>query len=157
VRDLAGVDITLFLSLSLSHDRNKHFGFALELFLKISVFFELKHGKFSLQKSNMKSTTINIRPLTPALAKLAAEELNETPDRLQSDLKALKEWIKQSPHLRVRTDDQFLVTFLRGCKFSLEKAKQKFDLYYTVRSDLPEVMLNRDPLNERLKLIIRLG
>lgn len=105
----------------------------------------------------MKSTIINVRPLTPALAKLAADELNETPERLQSDLKTLKEWIKQSPHLRVRMDDQFLVTFLRGCKFSLEKAKQKFDLYYTVRSHLPEVMMNRDPLNEKLKVIIRLG
>lgn len=100
---------------------------------------------------------INIRPLTPALAALSAEELNETPERLADDLLALKAWIKQSPHLRVRTDDQFLVTFLRGCKFSLEKAKQKFDLYYTVRSDMPEVMLQRDPLDERLQTIIRLG
>lgn len=106
----------------------------------------------------MKSTMINVRVLPSSLATLAADELNETPEKLISDLKALKEWIKQSPHLkRVRMDDQFLVTFLRGCKFSMEKAKQKFDLYYTVRSHLPEVMLNRDPLNERLKLIIRLG
>ncbi|KAG5672156.1 hypothetical protein PVAND_002309 [Polypedilum vanderplanki] len=105
----------------------------------------------------MKNTIPNVRSLTPALQTLAAKELNETPERLKSDLKLLKEWIKQCPHLRVRTDDQFLVTFLRGCKFSLEKAKQKFDLYYTVRSHLPEVMLNRDPLNERLQTIIRLG
>lgn len=74
---------------------------------------------------------INVRPLSPDLAALAKRELNETPERLVSDLLSLKEWIKQSPHLRVRTDDQFLVTFLRGCKFSLDKAKQKFDLYYT--------------------------
>lgn len=66
----------------------------------------------------MKRTKLNVRPLTSELAILAADELNETPVRLQSDLNALKEWIKQSPHLIVRTDDQFLVTFLRGCKFS---------------------------------------
>lgn len=100
---------------------------------------------------------ITVRTLSPALAALARDELNETPERLVGDLRALKEWIKQSPHLRVRTDDQFLVTFLRGCKFSLEKAKQKFDLYYTVRSFMPEVMMNRDPLDERLQMIIRLG
>lgn len=100
---------------------------------------------------------INVRPLSPALAALAEKELNETPERLVNDLASLKQWIKQSPHLRVRTDDQFLVTFLRGCKFSLEKAKQKFDLYYTVRSYMPEVMMNRDPLNEKLQTIIRLG
>lgn len=100
---------------------------------------------------------INIRPLTPSLAALSAKELNETPERLVTDLKELKDWIKQSPHLNARTDDQFLVTFLRGCKFSLEKAKQKFDLYYTVRSKMPEVMFNRDPLDEKLQAIIRLG
>lgn len=100
---------------------------------------------------------INVRPLSPALSALAEKDLNETPERLVSDLKLLKEWIKQSPHLRVRTDDQFLVTFLRGCKFSMEKAKQKFDLYHTVRTFMPEVMMNRDPLEERLQSIIRLG
>lgn len=100
---------------------------------------------------------INVRPLSPALAALAADELNETPERLESDLKALKEWIKKSPHLRVRTDDQFLVAFLRGCKFSLEKAKLKFDLYHTIRSSMPEVMLNRDPFDDRLNSLIRLG
>ena len=100
---------------------------------------------------------INIRPLSPALAALAAKELNETSDRLAIDLKALKEWIRQSVHLTVRMDDQFLVTFLRGCKYSLEKAKQKLDLYYTVRSCMPEVMMNRDPFDERLQVIIRLG
>lgn len=100
---------------------------------------------------------INIRPLTPALAALAEKDLNETPERLASDLSSLKEWIRQSPHLRVRTDDQFLVTFLRGCKYNLEKVKQKFDLYHTVRSFMPEVMMNRDPLDERLQSIIRLG
>lgn len=100
---------------------------------------------------------IIVRPLTPALSALAEKELNETPERLVSDIKALKEWIRQSPHLRARTDDQFLVTFLRGCKFSLEKAKQKFDLYHSVRSLMPEVMMNRDPLDERLQSIIRLG
>lgn len=100
---------------------------------------------------------INIRPLTPALAELSMKELNETPERLVNDLKAFKEWIRQSPHLCVRTDDQFLSTFLRGCKFNFEKAKQKFDLYYTVRTFMPEIMINRDPLNERLRMIIRLG
>jgi hypothetical protein len=116
------------------------------------VITELINEKLYFQKR-----MINLRPLSPELAALAAKELNESPDRLASDLKALKEWIRQSPHLRVRMDDQFLVAFLRGCKYSLEKAKQKFDLYYTVRSFMPEVMMNRDPLDERLQTIIRLG
>lgn len=31
------------------------------------------------------------------------------------------------------------MTFLRGCKFSLERTKEKFDLYYSVRSAAPEL------------------
>lgn len=32
------------------------------------------------------------------------------------------------------TDDQWLAAFLRGCKFSLERAKEKLDFHYTVRN-----------------------
>lgn len=100
---------------------------------------------------------INIRPLSPALSKLAEEELNESADRIVGDIRSLKEWIKQSPYLKVRTDDQFLICFLRGCKYSLERAKQKLEAFYTIRTIMPEVHLNRDPHNERLQAIIRLG
>lgn len=99
----------------------------------------------------------NIRPISPGLAKIATEELFEVPERIQADLDAFKEWIRQSPHLKSRTDDQFLVTFLRGCKYSLEKAKQKYDLYYSVRSYLPELFLNRDPMEDRMSAIIKMG
>lgn len=100
---------------------------------------------------------INIRPLSPALSKLAETELNESPDQIAGDLRVLKEWVKQSPHLNVRTDDQFLICFLRGCKYSIERAKQKLEAFYTIRTIMPEVHLNRDPQNERLQAIIRLG
>lgn len=45
------------------------------------------------------------------------------------------------PH---NTDDQRLKTFLRGCKFSLEKVKKKLDMYYTMRNAVPEFFANRD-------------
>lgn len=41
-------------------------------------------------------------------------------------------------------DDGRLRTFLRGCKFSLEKVKQKLDMYYTMRNAIPEFFSNRD-------------
>lgn len=37
------------------------------------------------------------------------------------------------------TDDQWLVTFLRGCKYSLERTKEKLDNFYTIRSTIPEM------------------
>jgi hypothetical protein len=98
-----------------------------------------------------------IRPLSEALAAKAAVELNEHPDRIQADLDAIREWLKKTPHLRCRQDDQFLVAFLRGCKYRLERVKEKLDMYYTVRSALPEITTNRDPLDPKIRDIIRLG
>lgn len=99
----------------------------------------------------------DVRALSKGLEKLAADELNESPERIQSDIDALRNWIHQSPHLTSRTDDQFLVAFLRGCKFSLEKAKQKIDLFYTIRTHAPELIKNRDPQNDLVIGMIRQG
>ncbi|XP_058464609.1 retinol-binding protein pinta-like [Malaya genurostris] len=99
----------------------------------------------------------NIRPLSPELAKKAREELNEVPERIDSDLAALRTWLAKSPHIKSRDDDQFLVTFLRGGKYSLERAKEKLDMFYTVRSALPEMLKNRDPFEENMAAILRSG
>uniref|UniRef100_W8BJR7 Alpha-tocopherol transfer protein-like n=1 Tax=Ceratitis capitata TaxID=7213 RepID=W8BJR7_CERCA len=82
--------------------------------------------------------TPNIRPLTDHLQKVAIKELNERPERLAEDLKALKTWAEKEPHLNPRLDDQLLVGFLRGCKFSLEKAKSKLDWFYTLKTKYPD-------------------
>ncbi|EDV98110.1 alpha-tocopherol transfer protein [Drosophila grimshawi] len=80
-----------------------------------------------------------IRPLSAELRHIAATELNEVEQRLPQDLQALRDWLAKQPHLKARQDAQFLVAFLRGCKFSLEKAKSKLDHYYTIRTMMPEV------------------
>lgn len=100
---------------------------------------------------------LNIRPLHPSLQKKAIEELSEDPDRIQKDLEAFREWIKKSPHIKSRNDDQFLVNFLRGCKYSLERAKEKFELYHTLKTHVPELTKNRDPLNEKVLAAIKQG
>ncbi|XP_055597767.1 alpha-tocopherol transfer protein-like [Uranotaenia lowii] len=99
----------------------------------------------------------NIRPLSPELAKKAKDELHEVPERLDDDLAALRAWLAKCPHIRSRTDDQFLMMFLRGCKHSLERAKEKLDLYYTVRTALPELIRNRNPFDGKLGALMRMG
>ncbi|XP_058066736.1 retinol-binding protein pinta-like [Anopheles bellator] len=98
-----------------------------------------------------------VRALSEPLAEKARLELNEQADRIEEDLAALRHWLARTPHIRARIDDQFLVTFLRGCKYSLERAKEKIDMFYSVRTVLPEMMRNRDPLEPRTLEIIRLG
>ncbi|XP_045490790.1 alpha-tocopherol transfer protein-like [Colias croceus] len=82
---------------------------------------------------------MSIRALSPELAEKARLELNEDSNRLQSDIQHIKDWLSKQPHLRARTDDQFIVSFLRGCKFSLERTKEKIDLYYSLRTMAPEL------------------
>lgn len=56
----------------------------------------------------------NIRPLSKELQLKAESELNEIPDRIEADLEIFRTWIKKSPHLNARLDDdQFLIVFLR--------------------------------------------
>jgi len=68
---------------------------------------------------------LNIRKLSDELQSVACDELNEVPERIPADIDALRVWLSQCAHIRSRDDDQFLVAFLRGCKYSLEKAKKK--------------------------------
>lgn len=97
-----------------------------------------------------------IRPLSAELRHIAETELNEVTERLPEDLQALRDWLAKQPHLRARQDDQFLVAFLRGCKFSLEKAKSKLDHFYTIKSMMPELFANRQ-MDERNIALCRTG
>ncbi|EDV31623.1 uncharacterized protein Dana_GF15442, isoform B [Drosophila ananassae] len=99
-----------------------------------------------------------VRPLNPVLQAIACQELNEVPHRVPQDIEALREWVLKQPHLRACTEDQFLLAFLRGTKFSLERAKEKFDRFYTLQSSIPEVFNERRLATDPQVLdIIRMG
>lgn len=97
-----------------------------------------------------------IRPLSEELSKKAQQELGEVPERIDEDIKVLREWISKQPHIKARTDDQLLVAFLRGCKYSLEKAKQKIDNFYAMRNAVPELYKNRF-VDDKAVAILRQG
>ncbi|XP_013200524.2 uncharacterized protein LOC106143093 [Amyelois transitella] len=99
---------------------------------------------------------MSVRHLPPDLAEKARVELNEDPKRLPSDIQHLKDWLAKQPHLKARTDDQWLVAFLRGCKYSLERAKEKIDLFYAIHSTAPE-LFRINHKNPRFFEILDLG
>ncbi|XP_061393122.1 retinol-binding protein pinta-like [Musca vetustissima] len=98
-----------------------------------------------------------IQPLPENLQKVAIEELGEVPSRLYDDLQALELWIQQQPHLRARTDHQLLVQFLRGCKFSLQRAKEKLESYYSLKSKYPELQNPTDVDAPQLRNLFQMG
>lgn len=59
--------------------------------------------------------------------------------------------------MKLLSDDQFILTFLRGCKFSLERTKEKLDMHYTLKTMIPELYKNRDPFDPVTSKILSLG
>ncbi|CAH0749103.1 unnamed protein product [Diatraea saccharalis] len=89
-----------------------------------------------------------VRQLSPDLAMKAQLELNEDPERMAEGIEHIKKWLEKQPHIHARTDDQWLVAFLRGCKYSLVRAKEKLDYHYTVRNTAKDLfqITHKDPL-----------
>lgn len=98
-----------------------------------------------------------IRPLSEELQKAAIELLGEDPARIPADLETLKTWIKQQPHLRANTDDQLLIAFLRGCKYSMKKTKSKIDRFFTLKSKFPNFFGVTDVDDPKFREILKLG
>jgi len=88
----------------------------------------------------------------------AKNDLGEDPKNLQDCIDHLRKWIEQSPHLHnIRKDDLVLKTFLRGCKYSLEKSKEKLDFFFTVRTTLPSWFDNWDPRQAAVQAYLNKG
>lgn len=104
------------------------------------------------------SLSRKIRPVSKDLQRVAKEELNEDESTVQKNINDLRYWILHQPHLKARANnDQLLLTFLRGSKHNLTRAKAKIDTFYTIRTALPELFEDRDVKTERIRDVLRLG
>lgn len=119
--------------------------------------------------------------LPPDVVERAKNELGEDEFRRTESILAMREWLKKQPHLssmnignykaiRMNTslttslttlwitiDTITLLNFLRGCKYSLEKAKKKLDLTFTLRGALPEFFGDWDPMAPDIQEALKLG
>ncbi|KAJ8683420.1 hypothetical protein QAD02_019212 [Eretmocerus hayati] len=95
--------------------------------------------------------------LTEQQREFAAAFLNEEDIDRDEKIQETREWIADSEDLCARTDDFFILRFLRGCKFDVEQAKQKLRSYYVQRSLSPEWFTNRDPFLPEVQELLKLG
>jgi len=90
--------------------------------------------------------------------KAAKEELGEDPKQLEEGVQLIKEWVNKSPHMHsIKKEDEVYKMFLRGCKYSLERTKEKLDFFYSVRGNLPEWFDQWDPFNKKTQIVLNAG
>ncbi|XP_015585514.1 retinol-binding protein pinta [Cephus cinctus] len=89
--------------------------------------------------------------------KFAAVNLNETDAVRELKIEEIRQWILRNKDLCARTDDFFILRFLRGCKFDVEKTKKKFCNYHELRARSPEWYSYRDPFLPELLELFDLG
>jgi len=95
---------------------------------------------------------------SPRLDQIALEELGETKELRESALTELKDWLQSQPHIQnCRTDDNFLLRFLRMQKFRVEKSCAVMEKYLMMREDNPCYFRNLDILNPILKELVLSG
>ncbi|XP_073813879.1 alpha-tocopherol transfer protein-like [Musca autumnalis] len=98
-----------------------------------------------------------IQCLSETLQNVAIKELNEVPENIENVLNEFKLWLQQQPHLKARTDDQFLIQFLRSCEYNMDRAKERIDAFYSLKTAYPQMLGIYDVENEKFREINRLG
>lgn len=102
-------------------------------------------------------TPLSIRPLSTELKLKAEQDIGESQERIENDLQELKSWISQLDYIKIRTEDQFLISFLRSSKYDIDRTKEKLDLYYRRKVVAPEVFPPGKATNPKVLEILRLG
>ncbi|KAI4470669.1 alpha-tocopherol transfer protein-related [Holotrichia oblita] len=95
--------------------------------------------------------------LNEADKNFAINVLNETHETRAKSLEEIKNWLIENPNICAKSDDLNILAFLRGCKFRLDKTKQKIQNYYEMRSKVPEWFANRDPMLPEIEELAKLG
>lgn len=92
---------------------------------------------------------------------------DRTLESFAEDVERVKEWVKTQPHLPEMPRefcivlknffliivtfpaDELIRSFLRGSKCSVERVKQRIDMYYTLRNFAPDMFLH--PLSPEVR------
>jgi hypothetical protein len=70
---------------------------------------------------------------------------------VDNDVKIIKNWMKSQPHLPEIMEDVQIRNFLNLNKFSIEKTKEKIDMYYTIRTVVPDLFQDNNPKLPHMK------
>lgn len=96
--------------------------------------------------------------LSDSVMKVAKSELREDKSTRESALEQMRAWLKKNSDVEnVRTDDSFLLRFLRNKKFSVPMAQQQILKYLNMRRVMPHLAANLDFLSTGISQLIDNG
>jgi hypothetical protein len=96
--------------------------------------------------------------LTEHVLKIAKKELREDKTTREQSLQQMRDWLKKNGDVEnVRTDDTFLLRFLRTKKFSVPMAQQQMLKYLNWRRILKDYTSNLDFLSPGVASLINNG
>ncbi|CAG9830967.1 unnamed protein product [Diabrotica balteata] len=76
-----------------------------------------------------------------------------TPSEIRKNIEAIKEWLKTQPHLPGKLADEQIRAFLMMGRGSVENAKPKIDMYFTMRSLFHDIFHESHPLSKRMQKV----
>lgn len=118
------------------------FGMGSKMLSDIKELPSIQLGNFVLQ--------FELDDLDDVLAEKARKELRETPDRTKESLAVLRDLLKEETDLTIPIDnDNFLIRFLRPCKFYPESACELMKRYFAFKIKHEKIYKNLKPSNEK--------
>lgn len=89
---------------------------------------------------------LDLEDLDEEYKKRATKDLRETPENVQEALKAIRQMIKDEPGLNLPIEDeQFLIKFLRPCKYYPNSAFRLMKKFYVFKAKHPKWAANLYP------------
>lgn len=96
--------------------------------------------------------------LSENVLKIARKELREDKSAREQGLMQLRNWIKKNEDIEnVRTDDKFLLKFLRAKKFSVPMAQQVILKYLNLKRVFPQMTADLDYLSPTMNTLLTNG
>merc|ERR1712061_271859 len=117
-------------------------------------------GKMSDRKKSTAGAAVdtNEQTLNNELREIARKDLNEDKSSRRKALAEMRAWIKTTPGINhCRTDNSFLLRFLRMQKFDIKESQNILEKYLTMRCQYPAWFQNLDCRDPSLKDLVDSG
>ncbi|KAG5674946.1 hypothetical protein PVAND_004890 [Polypedilum vanderplanki] len=104
------------------------------------------------KENEAKTSKYDADSISDLAKKVAKSELREDKEMREESLKQMREWLAKNFDVEnVRTDDRFLLRFLRNKKFSIPMAQQQLLKYLNMRRVMDHMTYNLDFLDDSIK------